>query len=362
MAKAKPRSHRDLSKGKSRSKSQANPSRRQSSSQPQRLSRPIPVPSGSRINKPQPRTKPTLSKPKSHRRPTNPDSTSAPAPTPSTAPIGTARLPFPRDQPILLVGEGDFSFAKCLHATHHCTSLTATTLLTAEALAQTHAPSSPVHAVALMAAGHTVLYGVDAKTVGRPGVPHGAALRKRRFATVIFNFPHVGGRSTDVARQARANRELLEGFFEGAGRVLRDGDGRVVVTLWEGPSYKAWGLKGVAKERGYGVERSGTFDWGLWTGYQHVRNAGMEIISEDRNGWSGRRAARMWIFRRLADLQKENAQQANRRASSDEDESRPSDLDSTTKLSLKDTKDQRADSSDAWEGLSEDESLNRPAV
>ena len=37
--------------------------------------------------------------------------------------------------------------------------------------------------------------------------------RKAPYNKIVFNFPHVGGLSTDVNRQVRANQELLVAFF-----------------------------------------------------------------------------------------------------------------------------------------------------
>ena len=247
-----------------------------------------------------------------HPRPTNPDQS-------STSGAWNNKLPFPRDKPILLVGEGDFSFALCLHTEYSCSSLTSTTWLSADELAAIHTPSGPNNAAALSVAGHTVLYGVDATTLGRSGLPHGAALRRSRFATIIFNFPHVGGKSTDEARQARGNRELLKGFFESAQRLLEP-KGRIVVTLWTGPAYDAWDARGVARNSGLAVERSGKFDWAMWKGYRHVRNAGREIGIPGQ-GWSGERGAKMCIFQRAQDLVSTQGKQSQDGASSSESHS-----------------------------------------
>ena len=284
-----------MAKIKRRNPSRSSSGRRPHPS-PSQHQRPYPPrPPTSRVRKPAPRTNPPPS-PTNPRRHTSPDSQS----TVSTSSKATA-LPFPRDDPILLVGEGDFSFALSLHATHRCSALTATTLLSADELATTHAPTGPANAASLADAGYTVLYGVDATVLGKPGVPNGAALRRKRFATIIFNFPHVGGKSTDVARQARANQELLRGFFEGAKRLLTEGNGRLVVSTWDGEAYDAWGLKALARENGLGVERSRAFDWGLWKGYRHVRNSGKEIVDNGK-AWSSERRARMWVLRTREEL------------------------------------------------------------
>ena len=63
-----------------------------------------------------------------------------------------------------------------------------------------------------------VLFGIDAtklsaqhKKVLRPHLP---------FTKICFNFPHVGGISTDVNRQVRANQQLLVGFFNSVKTLL----------------------------------------------------------------------------------------------------------------------------------------------
>ena len=280
---------------------QTNPNRNSSGRRPQHHLSPLqrrrpypPTPRPSRVRKP-PRTNPPPSQ-KSLRRPMSHD----PPPTTSHGSRAGA-LPFSPHQPILLIGEGDFSFALGLHATHHCLALTATTLLSTDELAATHR-AGPANAALIAEAGHTVLHGIDATALGKPGVPNGAALRRKRFATIIFNFPHIGGKSTDIARQARANQELLRAFFEGAKRLLTDQwGGRVVISLWEGAVYDAWGLKALARESGLGVERSEAFDWEFWKGYRHVRNSGKDIVDNGK-AWSGERRARMWIFRRQEEL------------------------------------------------------------
>lgn len=109
---------------------------------------------------------------------------------------------------------------------------------------------------------------------------------------ICFNFPHVGGLSTDVNRQVRANQELLVAFFKaclpllsspvesdegeeswlssdssdsrddndddagsdsGTGRKrrnVRTVPGQILVTLFEGEPYTLWNIRDLARHAG----------------------------------------------------------------------------------------------------------------
>lgn len=55
-----------------------------------------------------------------------------------------------------------------------------------------------------------VRYGVDAMRLGRGGGGRGGKeVKKGVFDKVVFNFPHVGGRTKDVNRQVRYNQGML---------------------------------------------------------------------------------------------------------------------------------------------------------
>lgn len=64
----------------------------------------------------------------------------------------------------------------------------------------------------------SVHYGIDATKISSAHRKH--LRRHGPFTKIVFNFPHVGGLSTDVNRQVRANQELLVNFFNAAKPLL----------------------------------------------------------------------------------------------------------------------------------------------
>ena len=107
----------------------------------------------------------------------------------------------------------------------------------------------------------------------------------------MFLFPHVGGKTTDVNRQVRANQALVVGFLEGAKRMLKPG-GKVVVSVFEGAPYELWGVRNLARHVGLVVEASGRWEWERWPGYRHARTLG-----DLEGGWKGEeRGARVYVF------------------------------------------------------------------
>lgn len=217
--------------------------------------------------------------------------------------------------------------------------------------------------------GPDVLFSVDARKLGsavgggkviRNGFPRRypqrAAWEKEKgnpkrpssgpWDVICFNFPHVGGLSTDVNRQVRANQELLVAFFKAALPLLsapmdgdvgsddeefgseysdeEDGDGdefdedrtpkvpgkldrwksrrttpgQILVTLFEGEPYTLWNVRDLARHAGLCVVTSFKFPWAAYPGYSHARTLGhIEGRDGGRGGWRGEeREARTYVF------------------------------------------------------------------
>ena len=284
---------------------------------------------------------------------------------------------FGRHDNVLLLGEGDFSFALSLMENYRPASLVATCYDGKEQLVQKYpnvkdtienlvggsshptGPEDPSRsnshsqpdeqeaweglspspmrqlspsksdggaAEARVSSQCRVLYGIDATKLS---TTHRKRLRALGpFSRIAFNFPHVGGLSTDVNRQVRANQQLLVGFFNAtkphlsspqypvrsakANRYndeLSDEDvstkvGQILVTIFEGEPYTLWNIRDLARHCGLEVIESFKFPWHAYPGYQHARTAGDITSGKDRadegkkkGAWRGEeRDARCYVL------------------------------------------------------------------
>ncbi|RMJ24463.1 hypothetical protein PHISP_04681 [Aspergillus sp. HF37] len=311
-------------------------------------------------------------------------------------------VPFGRGDRILLIGEGDFSFARSLVTQYKCHNVLATCYEDRETLRAKYPQAEGRNIPDMLNAGRSrsggeeedgdehdtepghdaeseqedddvhrhhddarernqpppsprVLYSVDARKLGAPAgggkeVRYGLARRRQKdkkkedkkttpsghagagaWDVICFNFPHVGGLSTDVNRQVRANQELLVGFFKAAVSLLsvpvsededededehdhgdgygygsddygkeprRTQPGQILVTLFEGEPYTLWNIKDLARHAGLRVVTSFRFPWSSYEGYAHARTLGeVEAKQGGRGGWRGQdREARMYVF------------------------------------------------------------------
>ena len=218
---------------------------------------------------------------------TNPPQTQA-----SKKPKLEPTIPFTPYDSILLVGEGDLSFAKSIVEHHGCCDVTATCFDSQTELFEKYEPQAEEHARFLEEESQKVLYGIDATKLDKD-----KQIKKlsTQWDVIVFNFPHVGGKSTDVNRQVRFNQELLVSFFRAALSVLRQ-DGTIVVTLFEGEPYTLWNIRDLARHTGLEVSRSFKFMAEAYPGYSHARTLGN---IEGGGGWKGEdRDARSYIFRK----------------------------------------------------------------
>ncbi|UNI21375.1 25S rRNA (uracil(2634)-N(3))-methyltransferase [Purpureocillium takamizusanense] len=167
---------------------------------------------------------------------------------------------------------------------------------------------------------NNLLYHIDATKL----TP--ALLRAPHFQHILFNFPHVGGKSTDTNRQVRHNQSLLVAFFERATPALAPG-GSLVVTLFEGEPYTLWNVRDLARHAGLAVERSFRFQAAAYPGYRHARTCG--VVRSKRGdvvgggGWRGEdRPARSYVFRRKGEVQAAEKKKKRKKGddSSDDDD------------------------------------------
>ncbi|MCJ1260162.1 hypothetical protein MMC22_000021 [Lobaria immixta] len=222
-------------------------------------------------------------------------------------------IPFDPSHRILLVGEGNFSFAHSLLVQHACTSLVPTCLDTPAELVHKY-PQAAAHISALEHEDEVkVLYGVDATKLQKGG----KEVRKGAFDRIVFNFPHVGGLTKDVNRQVRYNQELLVGFFKSATPLLAPG-GSIVLTVFEGEPYELWNVRDLARHVGLKVGRSFRFQADAYPAYEHARTIG-NITGG--GGWKGEdRAARTYIIELKDGEEVQGKMGKRKRGDSDEDD------------------------------------------
>ncbi|OPB45134.1 hypothetical protein A0O28_0073400 [Trichoderma guizhouense] len=282
-------------------------------------------------------------------------------------------IPFSPSDRILLVGEGDLSFAASIIEHHGCTNVTATVLEKdhAELLAKYPAVDTNIAVVNRRPDPPSHGAGADADADGQPdgddnddddeynegeddNSDASANSKKRKTVVVnnklvynvdatklppsvarvphdriIFNFPHVGGKSTDVNRQVRYNQELLVSFFQRAlsspAAPLARG-GSIVVTLFESEPYTLWNIRDLGRHAGLQLERSFRFQADSYPGYHHARTFGVvrNKKGEESSGWKGEdRPARSYVFMRKEEIQSQEGKKRKRSgddSSSDEDD------------------------------------------
>ncbi|KAI8919695.1 hypothetical protein BC831DRAFT_391221, partial [Entophlyctis helioformis] len=213
---------------------------------------------------------------------------------------------FQPDDRILLVGEGNFSFAASLLSTVGGTlTVTATAYDTAETVAAKY-PDAAEHLQTLADWDATVVFGVDATQLGAT-----QALRGRRFTKILFNFPHVGAGVKDQERNVALNQNLVRAFLasavpllavrdtpSGSGDNIHDmRDGIVFVTVKTGVPYDLWDVKRLGREAGLLAVKSFNFCPDQFPGYEHRRTIGFEEgLSVTDNSEITKKAPRTFAF------------------------------------------------------------------
>ncbi|KAG8219403.1 hypothetical protein J3R82DRAFT_325 [Butyriboletus roseoflavus] len=265
-------------------------------------------------------------------------------------PLHPPTIPFKPTDKILLVGEGNFSFARALivdppSPLEHLVpaNVTATSYDSEEECFSKY-PDAEAIVNSIKQRGARILFGIDATKLQKHSV-----LKGRRWDRIVWNFPHAGKGITDQDRNILSNQRLILDFLRSAPHCLilgpiplihparkrkqQDGDdddeepqeddisgsdidmaptaatgerGTVLITLRNVPPYTAWDIPRLAKPPSkstrigeefnprYKLLRSFVFHRDVWKGYEHRMTKGERAHGHGKTGEGGEE--RTWEF------------------------------------------------------------------
>ncbi|KAJ9120205.1 hypothetical protein QFC22_003105 [Naganishia vaughanmartiniae] len=146
--------------------------------------------------------------------------TTKPVAGPPAKPIS----PFEADDTILLIGEGNFSYALSLLSPPHShpAHLVLATAYDSEQVCYQKYPDAEDHVRRIREIGARVEFGVDAgKLAKSKAVGKGA-----RWSRIVFNFPHAGAGIKDQDRNILTNQHLILSFLRSCPPLLTVGPSR----------------------------------------------------------------------------------------------------------------------------------------
>lgn len=181
---------------------------------------------------------------------------------------------------VLLVGEGNLSFAKSLLSipASQITHMTATTYEKPRMLSD----ETVMHAQVLQRCGVNVMHGVDATKLNE-------ALPREKFDTIIFQFPNVGSREAKYGRNP--NYVLVRKFLRSAKECLKP-NGKVLITAVDSPHYEGvFQFDEAAEFADFNAPESYPFDPSLFSGYAHTNTNDDNSALEEHNKFV------TWVFK-----------------------------------------------------------------
>eukprot|EP00730_Choanoeca_flexa_P019418 TRINITY_DN9483_c0_g2_i2.p1 TRINITY_DN9483_c0_g2~~TRINITY_DN9483_c0_g2_i2.p1 ORF type:complete len:271 (+),score=46.68 TRINITY_DN9483_c0_g2_i2:104-916(+) len=189
------------------------------------------------------------------------------------------------DLSVLVLGDGDFSFANGLLDHRRSAKQLLATSYDSHATTLEKYSSSEAALTRLNAAGVSVLHEVDACHLDKT-----FDLAKHAFDRIVFNFPHAGKQRVHV------NRHLIEEFLASAAVMLKRPRGEVHLTLKLKPPYSNWGSEQAAAEAGLCHVDTLDFDSTQFPGYRHqttLKDAKKLDIASDKAA----KACKTLVFR-----------------------------------------------------------------
>ncbi|XDT30427.1 protein of unknown function (DUF2431) [Nakaseomyces glabratus] len=246
-------------------------------------------------------------------------------------------IPFEKNETLMLVGEGDFSFARSIIEESYI--LPENLIVTSydnsyNELKLKYPHSFEENFKFLVDNNVKILYQVDATKLIKSlklskhtpwSKLMGPSWKFKYLQNIMFNFPHTGKGVKDQDRNIRDHQELLFGFFDSAkqlyslvnsnkknlevgqtmgynlsnnhdakSNITEEGYGRIILSLFTGEPYDSWSIKILAKNNGLQLERSNKFQWENFPQYSHKRTNS----EQDTTKPAKERDARIYIFKK----------------------------------------------------------------
>lgn len=194
---------------------------------------------------------------------------------------------------VLLVGEGNFSFARALCRGLEGKAEVFATAFDGESVLGKKYPDAAECRAEVERLGGTALVGVDATRL------HEVREFRSAFRVIAWNFPHIGGGESDVAKSVADHQKLLAGFFASALRCLDDSPGAAVhVAVKKGEPYKSWKVVQTARAAcpELDLRTAVPFATSAWLGYEHRRTQGFDERFSKRESEELAAGAKVYVF------------------------------------------------------------------
>lgn len=180
-------------------------------------------------------------------------------------------IPVSTEDTVLLVGEGDFSYAVALVENNYAKNIIATSFdKTLEEIILKYPHSSEKNYSQLQESGVECLFNVDGTNLQKTLGSHAGKV-KQDATVVVFNFPHDGKGTKDKERNIQNHQKLMSDFFESCQNLLGHKKYKIAVSLFTGDPYDLWNIKILARAAGLSLQRSGTLFWDKFPEYHHRR-------------------------------------------------------------------------------------------
>lgn len=248
-------------------------------------------------------------------------------------------IPFNKNETLLLIGEGDFSFAKSILMQGYIQpeNLIVTSFdASVNELKLKYPHSFEDNYQYLIDLGVKIFFQIDGTNLIKTfklskHTPWKKIMGKqwhfKYLQNIMFNFPHTGKGIKDRDRNIVDHQELVFGYFDSAKQLFRlvnlhvnrsksnptqgyqldnketdthnsasiseDGIGNIIISTFNGEPYDSWQVKLLAKKNGLVLNRSCEFYWENYPDYHHKRTNSEQSTTKRAE----ERDARTYIFK-----------------------------------------------------------------